>query len=159
MHTSANFCQFDDSVLYLIWIWFYNNVTVESTHSNSIFACHYLLNCQHILSCFPHQVSLGELSSALTILSSWTWNHFFTSYLWPLSWKPLKQACHNPEIGEAWIQFAKKHYHRPMAIFEGNLFSVLFCICTKVCEFWTWKLWRGERLEPVWSEKAANNKI
>ena len=24
----------------------------------------------------------------------------------------------------------------------------------KVCEFWTWKLWRGERLEPVWCEKA-----
>ena len=29
MHTSAICCQFDDNVLYLIWIWFYNNVTVE----------------------------------------------------------------------------------------------------------------------------------
>ena len=30
---------------------------------------------------------------------------------------------------------------------------------SKVCEFRTWKLWRGERLEPVWSEKAARDKI
>ena len=25
---------------------------------------------------------------------------------------------------------------------------------SKVCEFRTWKLWRGERLKPVWCEKT-----